>query len=430
MDIFYKTSGRDKFLSRLKAETARSQENGNQFCLLIIRLSRLRDINQEYGYEFADQTVQELNKIIKNHLGQSGYVAKIGDKDFGVILSGTRGTGDGILFANKILEACNEPVNIDGTGFKIRVHIGVANFPDNAQTHMELLKCADLATIKAGKNHESYYVFDSPGEQDTTTMFSMEDELEKAIEKGQIDYYYQPKVDIATGRVSGFEILSRWNSDKWGAVRPDLFIAAAERSNLITELTIDSLTKTLKEFAELQSNGDGPAYTLSINLSAKILNNPDSMERVINTVNIWCDNPGALVLEITEGAIMTDPEAAQETLGRLHNTGIKISIDDFGTGYSSLSYLKKLPVDELKIDKSFVMDLVNSEDDIKIVQTIIDLAGNFNLLIVAEGVENKETVVKLREMGCSQAQGYFISKPIPFEMLLPWLENWDKEKII
>jgi len=432
MDIFSDRAhhARSKFLTRLKGEITRSKKKGWALGLLIIRLARLREINQEYGYEFADQVLMSLPEIARKHLRHNDFIARIGDREFGVIMSDTRGAGDCILLANQILESCNEPVHINGTNFRIRAHIGIANFPENAQDGLQLLQCADLAASRAENSHDHYVVLESNGEQDTTTIFSMEDEFEKALEKGAIDYYYQPKVDLITGEISGFEVLSRWNSEKWGNVRPDLFIAAAERSGLITELTIDSLTKTLKEFAELQAVYDDSAFTLSVNLSAKILNKTDSMERVINTVNIWCRDPRQLILEITEGAVMTDPEAAKETLNQLHDSGIKISIDDFGTGYSSLSYLKKLPLDELKIDKSFVMDLLESDDDVKIIQAIIDLAQIFNLSIVAEGVESKDVVTRLTGMGCGIAQGYYISKPLPFEQVLSWIDSWDSAYIL
>lgn len=318
----------------------------------------------------------------------------------------------------------------EGVPFRFRVQIGMATYPENAVDAEELMKCVDAATVIAGNTPDKYFSYVTKDDHETTTMFAMEDELEKAISEGDIQYHYQPKADIRTGVIAGFEVLSRWNSRKWGFVRPDMIINAAERSNLITDLTVDSLTKTFKEFTELQATCGNQAITLSVNLSAKILNNTESIERVINTVNIWCAHLENLVLEITEGAIMTDPEAARDVLNQLHDNGIRISIDDFGTGYSSLSYLKKLPVDELKIDKSFVMELLQSDDDVMIVQTIIDLARNFNLNIVAEGTESKEIIMKLRDMGCHAAQGYYISKPIPFEQLSGWISAWDPAKIL
>jgi len=430
MNLFEKSSPRKKFQSLLVQEISRARKKNAALGIINIQLTRLRDINQEYGYDFADQVLELLQDLIKKNLRTQDHLVWTGDRDFSVILGNTHGVGDNILFANKLLNHLSEPVKVGDNLFRLRVQIGMASFPENAVDAEELMKYADAATIIAGNTPDKYYCYEAVGDLDTTTMFAMEDELEKAISAGEVQYHYQPKADIKTGVIAGFEVLSRWNSKKWGFVRPDMFINAAERSNLIADLTMDSLTKTFKEFTELQAVCDNPAITLSVNLSAKILNNAESIERVINTVNIWCERPENLVLEITEGAIMTDPEAARDVLNQLHENGIQISIDDFGTGYSSLSYLKKLPVDELKIDKSFVKDLLQNEDDVMIVQTIIDLARNFHLNIVAEGTETKDVIIKLREMGCHAAQGYYIAKPIPYEQLPGWVGAWDPARIL
>lgn len=424
-----KNNERKKFFSLLEKEVANAEKTGQILNLLLIKLSRLRNINQEFGYDFSDRLLNNVYKKISNVLRKTDHIARVSDKEFALILTDTHGPGDAILFTNQIMALFDNALTLDKQSLKIKLATGIACYPDHADDYLSLMKCADNAVYKACNSLEDYVVYDGSIDADTITMFALEGELEKAINNGDIEYYYQPKVYLNDHTISGLEVLARWHNEKYGNVRPDIFIEAAEKSGLITQLTIDCLGKSLKKYAEVKQkckfNG-----TLSVNLSAKILNNQEITERVINTVNIWCDNPEDLVLEITEGAIMTDPETARNTLIKLHETGIKISIDDFGTGYSSLSYLKQLPVDELKVDKSFIMDLLDNKDDILITQSVIDLAHNFGLLAVAEGIESEEIMNELRKMKCDIAQGYYISKPMPPDQLIPWLNDWQTHQAV
>ena len=426
MPIFAPVPARKKFIARIDDEIRRAKKHSAVFSLVIIRLVRLREVNQEYGYDFADRLLAHVDEVIRSSVRKKDYVEKIGDKEFGVILSDTRGLGDSVLFANQVIAWFDKPVIIDQISIRTRVRIGIAQFPEHALDHVELLKLADMAAYRAGHHAEGYAIAPSEDDDDTTTMYALESELEKAIEQKQIDYFFQPKVSLVSGGITGFEILARWDSRKWGMVPPDQFIDAAEKYGLVTPLTIDCLTRSLNRFAELIDDNRGEDFTLSVNLSARILNDQDSIESVLNTVNIWCNRPESLILEITEGAIMTQPEATREMLEQLNKTGIRVSIDDFGTGYSSLSYLTRIPVDELKIDKSFVMNLPGSEDNEKIIRSIIDLAKNFNMTTVAEGVEDRETFTRLKDMGCDLAQGYLISPALPFDQLQPWIDSWNQ----
>ena len=426
MSIFAPVPARKKFITRIKDEIQRAKKRSAVFSLVIIRLVRLREVNQEYGYDFADRLLAHVDEVIRSSVRKNDYVEKIGDKEYGVILSDTRGLGDSVLFANQVIAWFDKPFKIDEISIRARVRIGIAQFPEHALDHVELLKLADMAAYRARHYAEGFAIAPSEDDDDTTTMYALESELEKAIEQKQIEYYFQPKVSLVSGGITGFEILSRWDSRKWGMVPPDQFIDTAEKYGLVTSLTIDCLTRSLNRFAELVDNNRGEDFTLSVNLSARILNDQDSIERVLNTVNIWCNRPESLILEITEGAIMTQPEVTREMLEQLNKTGIRVSIDDFGTGYSSLSYLTRIPVDELKIDKSFVMNLPGSEDNEKIIRSIIDLAKNFNMTTVAEGVEDQETFARLKDMGCDLAQGYLISQALPFDQLQPWIDGWKK----
>jgi EAL domain-containing protein (putative c-di-GMP-specific phosphodiesterase class I) len=245
-------------------------------------------------------------------------------------------------------------------------------------------------------------------------------ELRQTIEKEQLHIYYQPKVSVATGQVYGAEALVRWQHPKHGFISPDEFIPMAERTRVIKHLTSWVLKQAFKQCAEWRQRGW--ELIISVNLSAKDLHDPelpDVMAGVAAAANI---KPGWMMLEITESSIMTDPERAMEVIQRLHEMGYKLSIDDFGTGYSSLAYLKRMPLTELKIDKSFVVDLLKSENDAVIVKATINLAHNLGLQVTAEGVETQEVMDKLSSYQCDLAQGYLFSKPISFDDFGAWLE--------
>ncbi|HLF87194.1 MAG TPA: EAL domain-containing protein, partial [Nitrospiria bacterium] len=240
-------------------------------------------------------------------------------------------------------------------------------------------------------------------------------ELRNAIESGQLFLVYQPKVDLKTNRIIGAEALVRWQHPRLGVVPPDQFISAAEKTGMIRQLTLWVLGEVLKQSRSWHQ--EGIEMNISVNLSVSNLHAPRLTEQIIGLLSTWGVAPERLRLEITESLIMFDPARALEVLSSLRQEGIRFSIDDFGTGYSSLGYLKRLPVDEIKIDKSFVINMVEDENSAKIVRSVIDLAHNLGLQVVAEGVENKEVMDRLASLDCDSAQGYFIGRPNPVEGL-------------
>ena len=237
--------------------------------------------------------------------------------------------------------------------------------------------------------------------------------------------YYQPQVDLQEGVVSGCEALVRWNEADHGWISPEVFIPVAESGELIDTLTYWSVNVALREWFR-HCRGCSQTASISVNLSAKLLHSPEIVELIQRAMNIWGAQPGTLVLEVTESAMMVDPKMARSTLAALAELGVILSIDDFGTGYSSLAYLKNLPVGELKIDKSFILHMAEDQQDRKIVQSVIDLAHNLDLRVVAEGIENQQTLDMLVGMGCDFGQGYYIARPMPLAELPPWVEssNW------
>ena len=249
--------------------------------------------------------------------------------------------------------------------------------------------------------------------------FSLESELRTAIGEGELNLYYQPKIDLRTGRISGMEALVRWHSPTRGLIPPDKFIPVAEQTGLIQPLTLWVLNTALRR--RFPKTCEGTDLSVAVNLSPRNLNDAELPELVLRALETWNAEPSRLILEITENAIMEDPANSLKILSRLSSLGISLSIDDFGTGYSSLAYLKKLPVDELKVDRSFVMTMVEQKDDAMIVRSVIELGRNFGLKTVAEGVESEEIWHQLLDLGCDYAQGYYMSPPMPYEKLNQWI---------
>jgi EAL domain-containing protein (putative c-di-GMP-specific phosphodiesterase class I) len=244
-------------------------------------------------------------------------------------------------------------------------------------------------------------------------------ELRQGIENGDLRLYYQPKVKLEDGRTEGVEALVRWQHAERGFIPPDAFIGLAEETGLIKPLTVWVMNEALRQHKEWQQAGFN--IRMSVNVSARMLHDPQLVATVNDLLARWDVEPSYLELEITEGSLMVDPEGAMETLRQLRTAGVWSSIDDFGMGYSSLGYLKRLPVDELKIDKSFVMDMASSRDDASIVRSVVTLGHNLGLHVVAEGVDNKRTLDMLCAMGCDMAQGYYLSRPVAAEDLTEWL---------
>lgn len=303
----------------------------------------------------------------------------------------------------------------------MRAACGVAVYPDDAGGSQGLLRCADLAVRRAKVLERPYVVYSEIADEEIPPSLVLETDLEAAIETGELENHYQPKIDLQSRTITGVEALARWTTSIHGPVRPDVFVGLAERTGLIMPLTLWSLITALRQSRELQERVGN--IGVSINLSGGILHEPEVDDLVSRTMKIWNADPGQVTYEVTESAMMADPSASLKKLQELNAKGINGSIDDFGTGYSSLAYLKNLPVQELKIDKSFVMRMAEDRGDARIVRTIIDLAENFEIAVVAEGVENQETLESVASMGCNTAQGFYMGRPMPLEDLIRWVDE-------
>ena len=320
--------------------------------------------------------------------------------------------------AERIAQALDRPVILEGHPFEVGASIGVALAPEHGEDATTLLRRADVAMYTAKNASDPYAVYQPDQDQHSPRRLALIGELRQAIADGQLLLHYQPKVDLGSGCFGGVETLVRWQHPTHGMIPPDQFIPLAEHTGLIKPLTHWVLDAALRQCRAWHD--EGLDLRVAVNLSARLLTDPGVVDLITELLHARGVEARWLEIEITESAVMADPVGALTILTRLHDMGIRLSIDDFGTGYSSLSYLKRLPVDEIKIDKSFVLEMPTNGDDETIARSIIDLGHNLGLRVVAEGVEDDATWAQLATMGRDVAQGYFISRPIPAPELTRW----------
>ena len=317
--------------------------------------------------------------------------------------------------AIRITEALEPPFSLNNVSLGIGASIGIAYFPSHAKDAMALLQCADVAMYLAKEQQADFAFYDQEKDTNSVRSLTLTGELRLAIENRNLTLAYQPKIDLQTSKICSAEALSRWIHPVHGFIPPDEFIAHAELTGLIQPLTIWVLETALHDLRQLRD--DGIDIGIAVNLSAKSLLEPNLNGLLSELLSKFGIEPRRLTLEVTESAVMANPEHALTTLNQIHEIGVGLSIDDFGTGYSSLAYLKKLPADELKIDRSFVMGMHEDQSDEQIVRSTIDLAHNLGLKVVAEGVETDVHVELLSNLGCDIGQGYLFSKPLPLRNL-------------
>jgi EAL domain-containing protein (putative c-di-GMP-specific phosphodiesterase class I) len=313
------------------------------------------------------------------------------------------------------------PAEIDGNLIVVAGTLGIAMFPEHGENAESLLRRSDVALYVAKHIQNDFSVYDPAYDSHSVKQLALKAELRTAIEEDQLVLFYQPKLDLEKGCVTSVEALVRWQHPERGMIPPDQFIPLSEQRGLIGPLTEWVIREALRQYTEWQKLG--LHLQIAVNLSSRVLYDlslPNKIEKYLINYQL---PPGALSLEITEEATMIDPERAMNILNRLDEMGVSLSIDDFGTGHSSLSYLKRLPVDEIKIDRSFVMEMEESDSDAKIVHATIDLSHNLGLKVVAEGVETVTALKMLKSLNCDYAQGYYLSRPVPAAELCDWLNK-------
>jgi diguanylate cyclase (GGDEF)-like protein len=390
--------------------------------VIMLDLDRFKHVNDVLGYRVGDLLLGRVGERLTQQMVRGrDLVARLGGDEFAVLLR----DGDAALalaVAQRIGVAFDAPLTLGEHTVDMGAGIGIACWPTHAADADALLSRAEIAMREAKRRATGPQMYDASTDAASTRTLSLLTELRHAVEQGELRLYLQPKVLLETGRISGAETLVRWQHPQRGLVPPAEFIPFAEQTGFIRTLTMWVFEEAARHWLALQA--EGLPLTLSVNLSTRDLLDPDLPQKFDALLVKHRVPAEAFCLEITESAIMDDPQRALGTLNRLSGLGFRLSIDDFGTGYSSLAYLKRLPVDELKIDKSFVMSMVEDLDDAKIVRSTIALAHNLGLSVVAEGVENARVWGMLRELACDEAQGFHIGKPMPATDFYAWSATW------
>lgn len=408
------------FLDRLSHAISQSQREDLPFAIMLLDLDRFKEVNDTLGHNIGDQLLQEVSSRLSDAVRVSDTVARLGGDEF-VILMGRINLEYAPEVAEKINKILENPFILAGQVVDVSASIGIAYFPDHGEDSVTLLQKADLAMYAAKRNLSGFEVYSGALVQGSRADLAFRSELLQAIERDELLLHFQPKIDLRTGRVTSVEALVRWQHPQRGFLPPDLFIPMAEQTGLINQLTFWVLKHALLQCAEF--NNAGVDITVAINLSARSLSDirmPGEIARMLANAKI---KPSMLVIEITESAVMSNPAEAMIVLQILDKMGVVLSIDDFGTGYSSLAYLSRLPVDEIKIDKSFVLGMGQNQQAAVIVRSTIDLGHNLAKKVVAEGVETLELWNLLSAWGCDTAQGFYMSKPMPTDKLMQWLRE-------
>ncbi|MBI3778590.1 MAG: EAL domain-containing protein [Gammaproteobacteria bacterium] len=419
-DPLTKLPNRTLFHERLEQAIEEAKRDYRPFALLLMDLDRFKDINDTLGHQVGDLLLQQVAARLRSKLRDIDTVARMGGDEFAILLPAVSDK-HATMAARMLLQALRAPFRIEEQSLDIGASIGVALYPDHGVDANILIQRADVAMYSAKNANSGHAFYDSKLDQHNPTRLTLLGELRHAVEQEQFVLYYQPKVNLKTLQVTGVEALVRWNHPREDLLLPDTFIPLLEQTGMIRSLTPWVLNESLRQGQMLQDKG--VPITISMNLSVRDLQDPYLADAFAEQLAALQISPRWLELEITESAVMTEPERALEVLTRLSSMGLRIAIDDFGTGYSSLSYLKKLPVNTIKIDKSFVIGMVRDENDAAIVRTSVDLAHNLKLEVVAEGVENEATLNRLSELGCDTAQGHYISRPLSAEELAQWLQQ-------
>jgi diguanylate cyclase (GGDEF)-like protein len=400
---------------RMQQALLTSRREKQWLTLLVLDLDGFKEVNDALGHHAGDRVLQQVAARLRRALRESDTVARLGGDEFAVLLPLTDLTG-GEQTARKILQDLDQPFLLDGRPLSVRASIGVAGFPAHASNSHELLQKADAAMYAAKTNRSGFTIATSGADRRIEQRLALTTALRRGIDQQQFALEYQPIVDLQTGAVVSVESLLRWNHPDQGLLMPEDFIRVAEDAGVITALTELSIDRAVADWGHRGS----PPLAISANLSPHALHNSSLIDRIRQVLAKYGVEASALVLEITENVIMSDREQSMQCLTELHAMGVRIAVDDFGTGYSSLSYLRQLPVDELKIDRSFIIGMAGGEDD-ALVRGIIDLAHNLRLRVVAEGVETEDVRDRLRALGCDAAQGFFIHRPAPLEQVSRWI---------
>jgi diguanylate cyclase (GGDEF)-like protein len=413
-------ANRERFSEAIQERVVRAAEGGGQFAVMLMDLDRFKEINDTLGHHYGDVLLRDLGPRLVSTVGPRGLVARLGGDEFGILF----GSEVQVLSAveeevTRLTEVVGEPFSVDELSLEVGASIGIARYPQDGEDSHALLRCADIAMYAAKEAQADYKVYAAEQNQHSIRRLSVISDIRHALASDQIVVHYQPIVDLDDLRVTGAEGLVRWQHPEHGLIPPGAFVQTVEQTGLIGPLTRYVLERSIAECAAWRKAKRN--LSVAVNLSVRNLLDrdlPREIERMLDSYGLPAD---ALQLEITESMIMSDPDRAVATVTRLSGLGVRMSVDDFGTGYSSLANLRRLPIDELKIDRSFVSPMLRDESDLIIVRSTINLGHDLGLKVIAEGVEDADTLQRLALLGCDLAQGYHLSRPLAAPDFDRWL---------
>ncbi|MDA3869231.1 MAG: EAL domain-containing protein [Gammaproteobacteria bacterium] len=411
---------RKLFNNQLQQLISTSINGDNKFVVILSDLDRFKEINDTLGHHIGDVVLQKVAERLSETLRSNDMVARLGGDEFGILLANTN-LEQATITVKKVLNAFEHAFDIEGHELDIALSMGLVEYPLHGNDVNILLQRADVAMYSAKSKHAGFNVYEPSEDGHAVSRLALASELRQAIANEKLQLFYQPKIDLSTGQIYGAEALLRWEHPERGFISPDDFIPLAEHTGLIQPITcfvIDSAARQCAAWNDL-----GHKLMISVNVSMNCIHDarlPAKLNEVILSNKIA---PDQITLELTENIFIKDPIRSKKILNNISQMGVGISIDDFGTGYSSMAYLKQLPVSEIKIDRSFVMEMLEDENDEVIVHATIDLAHNLGISVIAEGVENLETAKRLKELNCDAAQGFYLGRPMEVEDFVEYLEN-------
>ena len=421
-------ANRTLFRARVEQELERARHTGDMVGVLALDLDNFKDFNDTLGHGEADGLLIGVAERLRGIAREDDLVARLGSDDFGLLLVGLDGVGDLREMAARVRSHLDDAFVIAGLRLGVSASVGIAWSSENQIDGDSLLRRADVAMHRAKVQRTGIELYEAASDPYSPERLVLAGELREGISRSELILHYQPKLEVQSGEVVGVEALVRWRHPERGLVPPGEFIELAERTDVIGALTMNVLRMALGQVASWRRVGiDLP---VAVNLPAQMLLDRDLPGDIASLLARFGLGANSLMFEITEGSLIHDPHRSAQILDTLSGMGVRIAIDDFGTGYSSLAWLKRFPVDEIKVDRSFVTDLVEDESDAAIVRSTIELGRSLGMLVVAEGVETPEVLERLADFGCDVAQGYLISRPVPAAQLVTWLRTRDQRSQI
>ncbi len=413
-------ANRERFRARLDETIAAAKANDEKFGVMLLDLDRFKEVNDTLGHHFGDELLRDLGPRLAETIGPEGLVARLGGDEFAVLPGDNTGDSDELeAIAGQLIRCVQQPVLVDEMTLEVGVSIGVARFPRDGDDPHSLLRSADVAMYAAKEAHAGCKVYAAALDRHSVRRLSVLSDFRRALDSDEIVVFYQPIMHMDGARMHGAEALVRWQHPELGQLPPSDIIGIVEQTGLIGPLTRHVLERAIAQCAGWRQAGQN--VTVSVNLSVRNLLDPDLPALIGDFLALYSLAPEALQLEITESMLMSDPDRSLVTLTRLAQLGVGLSVDDYGTGYSSLANLRRLPIDELKIDRSFVSPMLSDESDLIIVRSTINLGHDLGLKVVAEGVEDEATLSRLGGLGCDFAQGYHFSKPLAPDAFDRWI---------